>query len=82
MHTTCFDQHRSSSGVSKIADETAVILVYVPVCPTMERAVHLLRNCIETAVFEYFGTWCNCSGDDIGWWQKRVEKRHGTEQKQ
>jgi hypothetical protein len=25
MHTTCFDQHWSSSGDSKIADETAVL---------------------------------------------------------
>jgi hypothetical protein len=25
MHTTCFDQHWSYSGVTKIADETAVL---------------------------------------------------------
>jgi hypothetical protein len=25
MHTTCFDQHLSSSGVSEIADETLVL---------------------------------------------------------
>jgi hypothetical protein len=40
MHTACFDQHWSSSGVSKIADEAAVLssislifgyaLVYAP----------------------------------------------------
>jgi hypothetical protein len=45
MHTTCFDQHWSSSGVSKIVDETAVlsskvqflghVLVYEPMCPVV-----------------------------------------------
>jgi hypothetical protein len=44
MHTTCFDQHWSSSDVSKICDETAVlppvssnfgICPRVPMCPVL-----------------------------------------------
>jgi hypothetical protein len=43
MHTTCFDQHRSSSGVSKIV--TGIALPFLPV--TISKAVDLIVYKIE-----------------------------------
>jgi hypothetical protein len=51
IHTTCFDQHWLSSGVSKIIDETDMLqflvhaLIYAPMCP-MLMVVPLIASCV------------------------------------
>jgi hypothetical protein len=77
IHTTCFDQHRSSSGVSKTADETAVLpsvrqvlgcaLVCVPVCPVVNdgSSYCVVYSCYEcSAILE--------TPEDDHWWSKHV----------
>jgi hypothetical protein len=60
MHATCFDQHWSSSGDSKIADETTVlpsVSSIFGVCPPLctQVSVTCIVPCISILCMTYVG---------------------------